>query len=134
MLSPMEFATLLMNLFRGEDGRIQNALAKSGRVVRDEARSAIGTYKYGWPPLDPKTISRKGADTPLLTTGGFRGSITYRVSGHSVEIGSNDRRADWFENGTSRMPPRPVMGPALEARKDEVVKIVEKALVKPLTG
>jgi HK97 gp10 family phage protein len=134
MLTPAECAAIFMNMFRGEEGRIQSALARSGRLIRDEARSAIGTYKYGWPPLSPQTVARKGADTPLLTTGSFRGSINYTVKGHEVTVGSSDKRADWFENGTSRMPPRPVMRPALEAKRAEALKIIEQALVKPITG
>jgi hypothetical protein len=31
------------------------------------------------PPLDPKTIARKGSSTPLIDTGQLRSAITYKV-------------------------------------------------------
>jgi phage gpG-like protein len=80
-------------------------------TVRDKAKESIGTYNYGWPPLAPETVARKGADTPLLDTGALRDSISAFVQMHSVGhgravVGSNEDTAVWQELGTSRIPPR----------------------------
>lgn len=37
------------------------------------------------PPLDPKTIARKGSSTPLIDTGQLRSSITYEVKLNDTE-------------------------------------------------
>jgi hypothetical protein len=54
---------------------------KACRMVEKEAKAAIGTYRFEWPPLQPETITRKArGDTPLLETGELRDSIQHVVA------------------------------------------------------
>jgi hypothetical protein len=32
---------------------------KACRMVEKEAKTAIGTYRFDWPPLQPETVARK---------------------------------------------------------------------------
>jgi hypothetical protein len=99
-------------------------------VVRGRARAAIGTYKYGWPPLGPEAIAKHG-DTPLLDTGALRDSISAFVemsgpeSGRGV-VGSDNEIAVYQELGTSHIPPRSfLMESAVRSEKD-VIRIAKK--------
>jgi hypothetical protein len=92
--------------------------------VRDRARKAIGTYKYGWAPLAESTLKKKAADTPLLETGELRDSISAFVEMKGPEhgraaVGSDLEKAVWHELGTSTIPPRSfLMESAVRSEKD----------------
>lgn len=110
------------------------ALEKAGALAEAKAKAAIGTYEYGWPSLAPSTVSRKGADTPLLQTGELRDSIGHTlVSDHECEVGSNDPKAEWHELGTSKMPPRSFIAETGRRHEGEIVALLEKGLVGPLS-
>lgn len=91
----------------------------------DKAKEVIGHYQSdpAWAALAKATVedrTRKGftPDAPLDRTGGFRDSFERHVEGaHHAAIGTNDPRGDYFEHGTSRMPPRPVLG-AVQAQHE----------------
>lgn len=93
-------------------------------MVQAEAKSAIGTYRYGWPPLEPATVARKGADTPLLETGELRESIHWTVDGHSAFVGTDDPKAPFHEHGTAHVPPRSFLRGAAMAKEHEVKEIL----------
>lgn len=93
---------------------------KPAKLLKAEIESAIGTYKYGWPSLAASTLARKGADTPLEQFGAFKASFNIKLGHHEAWVGSSDFRAVWFEMGTSRMPPRPYLQPALKAKHHEI--------------
>ena len=81
----------------------ETALEHAAAMLRDEARSALGTYRYDWPPLQPATVSRKAVgDTPLLETGELRDSIQSNASSTHGWFGSDDDKAVWHEFGTKR--------------------------------
>jgi hypothetical protein len=87
-------------------------------IAEHEARAAVGTYAFGWPPLKPDTIAQKATgDSPLLETGEMRDSIASRAEptaiGAEGEVYSGSPKAVWHELGTDRIPPRPFLGPAL---------------------
>ena len=97
-------------------GRIAVALPKAQHEALEEvavlvettAKDALGTYKFGWPPLAASTIAQKATgDSPLLETGALRDSIKHYVEEHAAIIGTNDPHAAFLELGTSKMPPRP---------------------------
>jgi HK97 gp10 family phage protein len=119
-----------------------SALEHCGRVVQREAKSAIGTYRYGWPALAASTVARKkNGDTPLLETGEMRDSINYTVThkvgavgNAQVQIGSDNQKAVWHEKGTSRFPPRPFLEGALKAKTPEVLEIIGRAVHGKLSG
>jgi hypothetical protein len=85
-------------------------------AVRQNARDAIGTYKYGWTPLAESTLAKKSADTPLLETGQLRDSIGIKLYHNRGVVGTNDPTAEFHEHGSSHEPPRSFMlNAALEA-------------------
>jgi hypothetical protein len=88
----------------------QATLAEIAILIRDEAKSAIGTYKYNWQPLAESTVARKGADEPLLSTGELRDSIEAKIFADEEKayVGSNNDEAVWHERGTNHFPPRSV--------------------------
>ena len=112
-----EFGNHLSGLVRQIDGS-DKVLRAACRAVRIAAKGAIGTYRFGWPALAPSTLKRKpNGDRPLLVTGEFRKSIRQEIRPYHGMVFSEDPRAAWFEFGTSKMPPRPVFGPAIHAAK-----------------
>jgi len=134
-MSIMGFVGVLNGIRHALDAGDKAALQQAAEVVRDEAKSAIGTYKYGWQPLDPATVARKGADTPLLQTGAYRESFEARVLNDAeAVVGSSDHKAAWLEYGTPKMPPRPVLPGALNASRAKVHRILEGSFVRRLLG
>jgi phage gpG-like protein len=91
-------------------------LEKACQMIEDEAKAAIGTYKYGWSQLAQSTQDQRvtlgySANEPLLRTGDLRDSIHNTVvSSEEAFVGTNDPVAPFHEFGTSRIPPRPFLG------------------------
>ena len=98
-----------------------HAIDEASRHFLDAVRSTPGTYQAGWAELEATTQADRvahgySADDPLLRSGSLRDSYQRRVLDHRHAIvGSDDPRAPWFENGTRRMPPRPILGAAAAA-------------------
>jgi phage gpG-like protein len=96
------------------------ALAVAAQIVAAKAKSYIGTYnaKPTWSQLADSTQADRASkgfapNEPLLRTGELRDSIEWKVvSSHEAHVGSNNPKAVWMELGTSRIPPRPFLGPA----------------------
>jgi phage gpG-like protein len=110
-----------------------DAFEKASHILEVEIKSAIGTYKYGWPPIGPASVAKHG-DTPLLDTGQFQGSITHIANQHEAWIGTNDQRGWWFEMGTRKMPPRPFLSPALALKAHEVVVCFSSPVFATILG
>jgi len=104
----------------------KRALERAALLVEREAKSALGSYRYGWPRLSPATIARKATgDSPGLETGGMRDSIEHTVyDGNTADVGSNDDKLLWFEFGTAKQPPRPLLERAAQEKEAEVAKIL----------
>ncbi len=102
----------------------KDVLDRAGKLVEQTAKDAIGTYKFGWPPLDPATVARKGADTPLLQTGQMRDSIEHTVVGDHVDVGTNDKKAVYQELGTTKIPPRSFLVAAAMEKEAEIVQML----------
>lgn len=110
-----------------------------------EYQPAVGPFP-AWAPLAPTTLAGWGPfpgkeqlgyappDNPLVREGDLRDSISHEVHALEAFIGSPDERMPWFEFGTSRMPPRPVLGPAAESSKAVIEKLIGAALVVGLIG
>lgn len=122
----MAFANMLHLAGTPDSGRRRAALQQAGDLVAEEAKSALGTYRYGWPALQPATVSRKSTgDSPLLETGELRGSIKAVVhSDEEAEVSSDSPKAGWHEFGTRKIPPRPFLGPAADAKRTEVEELL----------
>jgi hypothetical protein len=111
------------------------ALEEGCKIVEEEAKSVLGSYRYGWPPLQPETIARKATgDSPLLETGEMRDSIEHTVVGHSGFVGSNSDKAVWQELGTSRIPPRSFLGGAAMRKGEEVAHAVGGKIYTKMIG
>ena len=64
------------------DGNLQgaeNRLHMAGMVAENAAKGWFEDPKNGWPPNSPKTIARKGSDSPMIDTGEMRKAITHVI-------------------------------------------------------
>lgn len=129
-------AALLTHMVAGVSQAQHAALEKAAVIVETEAKAEIGNYQgaagpfAAWAPLKPETIARKvNGDTPLLETGEMRDSIEHMVQGNSAYVGSNNEKALWQENGTSRgIPPRSFLGGAAVRKSPDVVAAVGQTI------
>ncbi|MCJ2084596.1 hypothetical protein MKK88_01115 [Methylobacterium sp. E-005] len=92
----------------------------------ETAKEMIGREDNGWPALAPSTVAEKtrlgmigriSATDPLYRKGTMRESFgsSAGATGDGAEgaIGSTSGIAAFHENGTSRMPPRPIFMPTM---------------------
>src|ERR1700752_1742880 len=111
----------------------RESMNKACEVLENSAKGALGTYEFGWPPLAASTLDRKGADTPLLETGELRDSIGHTLESPKIGwVGTNDPKAAWHEFGTSRIPARPFLGGAVNAKGKEVSEVFGKKAIEVL--
>ena len=122
------------------------ALAAGAQIVAEDARERIGSYQDGWPHLAPSTVAEKtrlgyagvpleggdGGDNPLLRTGEMRDSIKTEATPRGFIVGSTDPVLGYQEFGTRTIPPRPVLGPALQHSLPAVGAVIGKAVVRTL--
>lgn len=112
----------------------ERALEECAQLVEDTAISEFGSQQSGagpfpsWPPLASETIDRKirgGYAVPndLVREGNLKNSISHYVdkSEPAAYIGSNDHVMVYQELGTSRIPPRSVLGIALWRNIDRII-------------
>jgi phage gpG-like protein len=107
---------------------------KACRMVEKEAKRAIGSYLFDWPPLQPETVARKTTgDSPLLETGELRRSIEHTVGREGTEVvgyvGTNDPVAKYHELGTRTIPPRSFLGEAAMRKEDKIHEMMGRAVV-----
>ena len=116
-------------------------------VVAETARSEFGSYQPAiggfpeWPELADSTKEDRASqgyteNDPLYRTGATQKSIATEVDKAALEggVGSEDEKMLWFEMGTSKMPARPVLGPAAFRNKSAIQKLVGAAAVAGLIG
>jgi hypothetical protein len=102
------------------NGVLKEVARQTGDFIIEEIHRVIGTYEYGWTPLKPQTVARKATgDSPLLETGKLKASYTYRIfkikGGYRVRVSSTMPEVAFaHEFGTTHVPPRPVITPAVE--------------------
>ncbi len=63
----------------GNQQEVDNALHRAGIVAENAAKAWFENPQNGWPPNSPKTIAKKGSDSPLIDTGEMRKAITHVV-------------------------------------------------------
>jgi phage gpG-like protein len=135
VISPAEFARLIDSAALRVKTEMAIPTLEVVEVAAEFAKSAIGGYSLGWPPLQPDTIARKSTgDSPLLESGELRDSITAEAEltpfGAEGAVGSNDPIAVFHEAGTSRVPPRPLYGASLLATAPEAEAIFTRFAAK----
>src|ERR1700737_115172 len=106
---------------------------KACRMVEKEAKTAIGTYRFDWPRLEPETVARKAkGDTPLLEPGELRDSIAHVVEGGGAEGagygGTNAPIAKYHELGTRTIPPRSFLGEAAMRQEHKIHEMIERTV------
>ena len=63
----------------GNQQEVDNALHRAGIVAENAAKAWFENPQNGWPPNSPRTIAKKGSDSPLIDTGEMRKAITHVV-------------------------------------------------------
>lgn len=133
-------ASALTGVAVGIDVHMREAMEGACKVIEDSAKEAIGTYTFNWPQLaestqDDRVSKGFSANEPLLRTGELQASIEHHVvSGHEGYIGTNDPVAKYQEYGTDKIPPRPFLGGAVEAKGEEVAACFGSRAVKAIMG
>lgn len=114
-------------------------------VIETAAKDEIGHYQAAigdfpaWAPLADSTEAEKArlgapADAPLLRHGAMYASFQHKAEGLQGIVGSTDPTLVYHEFGTSKMPPRPVLGPALVKNRDHIQKILANTVFQALCG
>lgn len=140
-MSMLDFALHMAAAEVAWRGAKHRALEKASRVIEDAAKAEIGHYQPqvgpfpAWAPLAESTEQHKAAmgypaGAPLLATGDMRENISHQVEGNEAAVGSPDDRAVYHEFGTSRMPPRPIFGPAVFRNEERIQRILGGAIVE----
>jgi HK97 gp10 family phage protein len=135
-----ELSVIMMVSLELQKRHLSKALEKVAKKVRDTARDEIGFYQPEvgpfpeWAELADSTEAEKARlgyepNAPLLRTGEMRESIGYQVEGLEAAIGSTDPKMVFHEFGTVKMPPRPVLGPAVVHNKERIERAVGTAFV-----
>lgn len=124
----------------------RKALDTAVKLIAADARAQIGVYQEGvgaypeWAPLVDSTEAQKATlgappDAPLLRFGDLQKSFRSQVINDNEAIaGSTDPVLDYHEFGTSKMPPRPVLGPALFKNLDKIKSILGVAVVDAIVS
>jgi len=119
----------------------RRALSQCAKIVEKRAKDKIGEYQQqagpfvAWAELAESTKrdrERQGypEDEPGLRSGEMRDSVGHVLSTDSLEaqIGSNDDKMVFFELGTSKQPPRSVLGGAMADELHKIGEVLEKSL------
>ena len=129
------------------------AMEKSAVLVETAAKAEIGHYQREdmgpfspWPELqestkrahafaiaDGRAAPDAGINTPELVTGKMREDIGHVSTPEGFEVGG-DEILKFQELGTSRIPPRPVLGPALYRSTPAILAIVGEMTESTLAG
>lgn len=122
------------------------ALDTAVKLIAADARAQIGVYQPAigaypeWAPLAQSTEDQKATlgappDSPLLRFGDLKKSFRSQVISDDEAIaGSTDPTLDYHEFGTSKMPPRPVLGPALFKNLDKLKTLFGVATVDAIVS
>jgi hypothetical protein len=114
-------------------------------LVEAEAKKELGTYQSeggpfaAWAELADATKQDRvkqgfSENEPGLRTGEMRDSIHHASDHEGAAIGSDDDKLVWFELGTSKQPPRSVLGMAVVHEEQQIVEILGGSVVSALVG
>ena len=147
----MEFASLadlaqhLVTRNAVLDLSIEQGVELASIILQKEMKAEIGHYQDAigpfpeWAELAESTKEDRltkgySENDPLLRSGGLYNSIECEANGGEAIAGSTSDIMPLHEFGTEKMPPRPVVGPALYRRIDEIVALIGKVSVSGLIG
>lgn len=120
-------------------------LERAAVIIETEAKDAIGAYQdesgpfAAWAELAEATKADRAQqgypeDEPELRTGELRDSIHHTVVGHEAEVGSDAPVMEYQELGTSKMPPRSILGGAAARSGKEAAEAIGEDIVTVLIG
>jgi len=124
----------------------KHALNAAADLIKKDARAQIGEYQEAignypaWAELAESTEDEKArlgapADAPLLRYGDLQKSFRSELEGdETVIVGSTDPVMEYHEFGTSKMPPRPVLGPALLKNDERIRQILGVAMLDAIVS
>jgi hypothetical protein len=124
---------------------LEAGLEEIGQVIEKTAREELGTYQPAvgpfpaWTDLADNTQQQREAagftpNDPLLASGEMRDTFGHRREGLEVVIGSTDEKMIYHEFGTTKMPPRPVFGPAAIRCEKDIEALAGAAAVTGIVG
>ena len=141
MMDLKQFAAMLERGIAETVPAIEIGLDKVGTLAQTIAAELPGHYQPGWAPLAESTLKDKEAKgfpvpSPLKRTGEMAGSYKKELdlAELAVVVGSDEPKALWQEMGTSRIPPRPVLAPAMSRSLPYAGDVFGEIAVKLLTG
>lgn len=143
--SMTEFGAHLAELAIAEVEYLHHGLDHAAALIEREAKREFGHYQPEtgpfpeWAPLAESTMEERARlgfseDEPLKRTGELRDSISRAVHGLDAVIGSTSDLMIYHEFGTSRMPARPVLGPAAFRNRRAVETLVAEAALLGIIG
>lgn len=107
---------------------IDDAVSHLGSDLLDQMRKAAYVVEA------EAKVRSSGRPGPMVDTGRHRSSISSeaKLLGDSVQgiVGAGAFYSPYLEYGTSRMPPYPYLHPAVEAKMDEIERLLGQALDK----
>lgn len=125
--------------------RVHAGLGTSAQLLEDTAKAEFGEYQpaagpfAAWPELADATKADRvaksfPANEPLLRTGELRDSIVHDVGEWEATVGSTSPLMPYHEFGTLHMPPRPVLGSALQRAWPMIQQIMGQAAASGISG
>lgn len=139
-------AALALELGHAQEVIVRDGLKGAAELIVEDAREQIGHYQAAagaypaWEPLAESTEDEKArvgapAEAPLLRFGDLRDSFRSESLGPEEAIaGSIDPVMEYHEFGTAKMPPRPVIGPAVFKNAEKIAQRVGENAVDAIVG
>lgn len=112
-------------------GTLEATLIVHENAVRGVQKVSVGEWQTRYNPKRVRLASKPG-DPPNVDTGVFIKSIQFQYDKTSSTgaVGTNDERGPGFEFGTTRMKPRPWLGPAITKSMSAIRSIFSNLTVK----
>lgn len=139
------FVSHMIAVQRNIEAHASRGLDRAARLIEEDARGRPGHYQPAvgpfpaWAPLSASYEAKKvaagfPANSPLVRSGDMRDSIGRTVRGMEAVVGATDPTMVFHELGTSRMPPRPVLGPAVFRNRKAIERLLGDALRDGILG
>lgn len=113
-------------------------IQKTAQGMIGEYQSAVGPYA-AWEELADSTQAERARlgyseNDPGYRSGAMQRSVQRHVLGDEAAVGSNDQDLVWFDQGTTKQPPRAVLGAAAIHSKPRVMTIIGTTMFAWLAG
>lgn len=124
-------------LHRALDG-VMAKIERTAAGMLGDYQPAAGGFP-AWAPLSEVTLARKAdagfaVPKPLIATGDMLASFGHETRGLEGVAGATDEKMRFHESGTSKMPPRPVWGPAAFNNREAIRALIGAAVVAGVSG